>query len=56
MSTLRQLQVVESDKEYRVAFVDNCEDWVATFDKTWPEAQEWAANMAYLYNRREGLV
>lgn len=51
-SSCSRLTVVEGAEAYFVAYADHPEDWVARFDKAWPEAREWAANMVELYNRR----
>lgn len=46
------LTVMENEREYRVVYGQDMQDWVAKFEKSWPEAKNWAHNMADTYNRR----
>lgn len=48
----RRLTVVAVGDEYMVVYADDRQDWVARFHRRWPEAHDWAQNMADLYNRR----
>ncbi|MFC3343945.1 hypothetical protein [Paenibacillus abyssi] len=46
------LKVIEFPEEYVVVYDDSEEDWVAKFDKAWPEAREWAYHMVDIHNER----
>lgn len=48
----RLLSVLENEHEYRVVFEDDKEDYVAIFEKSWPEAKDWAYNMMNVHNSR----
>lgn len=47
-----KLEVIETREVYYVAYANEKYNWVAKFDKTWPEAKEWAYNMVETYNGR----
>ncbi len=46
------LRVLETGQEFCVVYVHDSQDWVAKFDKSWPEARHWAEHMADTYNHR----
>lgn len=49
---LQELTVLEESTCFKVTYSNDHEDWVAEFSKAWPEAQDWANNMAYVFNHR----
>ncbi|MDQ0219416.1 hypothetical protein [Peribacillus cavernae] len=49
---MEQLKVVENEREYYVVYANSEQDWVAKFEKSWPDAKEWAYHMVNVYNDR----
>jgi hypothetical protein len=47
-----RLKVIESPSEYLVVYESSEEDWVARFEKAWPEAKGWAFHMVDVHNER----
>jgi hypothetical protein len=52
MNPSERLKVIEEIREYVVVYESSEEDWVARFDKAWPEARQWARHMVDVHNER----